>query len=270
MEHHMLRPLLLALGLLFVANTAAAQSAYPKGHAHNDYEHHRPLHDALERGFSSIEVDIWLSDGALLVGHDESDLDPDRTIETLYLEPLREWAGDKGRRDDLVNGSAVTLLVDIKSDGEATYDALSELLVRYTDMLTRVEGGVQHDGAVRVVVSGNRPRSAMYAHEPRFAFYDGRLSDLDGGLAPYFMPLVSDNWTKHFSWTGAGEMPSVEREKLNDIIDRAHAKGYEVRFWGTPDRAGPARDSLWKALAEAGVDFINTDDLLGYEAFSGS
>jgi hypothetical protein len=31
--------------------------------------------------------------------------------------------------------------------------------------------------------------------------------------------------------------------------------------------AGPARDALWGELFAAGVDFLNTDDLAGLEAF---
>ena len=263
----MKRRLFLILVLVSLAIPTLAQSTPPKGHAHNDYEHDRPLHDALERGFSSVEVDIWLRDGALLVGHDERDLDPLRTIETLYLEPLRELSADNGE-SFRGSGAGLTLLVDIKTDGEATFEALSDVLAGYADILTRVDDGVRHGGAVTIVISGNRPKSAMSAREPRFSFYDGRLSDLDGGLPADFMPLVSDNWTRHFSWSGAGEMPPVERDKLNEIVEKAHARGYAVRFWGTPDGPGPSRDSLWRALAEAGVDFINTDDLAGFEAFS--
>lgn len=34
------------------------------------------------------------------------------------------------------------------------------------------------------------------------------------------------------------------------------------RFWGTPDEA-----NVWKALNDAGVDMINTDDLPGLRKF---
>ena len=40
-----------------------------------------------------------------------------------------------------------------------------------------------------------------------------------------------------------------------------------MRFWATPDVAGPARDALWRELLAAGVDYLNTDDLAGLEAF---
>ena len=37
--------------------------------AHNDYCHKHPLYDALENGFTSIEADIFLKDGKLIVAH---------------------------------------------------------------------------------------------------------------------------------------------------------------------------------------------------------
>ena len=40
-----------------------------RAHAHNDYEHERPLLDALDHGFCSVEADIVLSEGELLVAH---------------------------------------------------------------------------------------------------------------------------------------------------------------------------------------------------------
>ena len=45
-------------------------SPLPQAHAHNDYEHDRPLRDALDPGFTSVEADVWLVDGKLLVAHD--------------------------------------------------------------------------------------------------------------------------------------------------------------------------------------------------------
>ncbi|MGP4091848.1 hypothetical protein ACTWQJ_46865, partial [Streptomyces sp. KR55] len=75
------------------------------------------------------------------------------------------------------------------------------------------------------------------------------------------------NWTLNFTWRGVGAFPDAERQKLRTIMQAAHSRGQKVRFWATPDLAGPARDALWTELLAADVDFINTDDLLGLEAF---
>jgi hypothetical protein len=101
----------------------------------------------------------------------------------------------------------------------------------------------------------------------RRAFYDGRLTDLGSAAPASFVPLISDNWTLNFTWLGDGPFPDAEREKLRGIIGAAHARRQKVRFWATPDLAGPARDALWGELLAADVDYLNTDDLAGLETF---
>jgi hypothetical protein len=110
----------------------------------------------------------------------------------------------------------------------------------------------------------------MEAQRTRRAFYDGRLSDLGGPAPASFVPLISDNWTLNFTWRGVGAFPPAERRRLREIVDTAHARGQRVRFWATPDLAGPARDAVWSELLAADVDHINTDDLAGLEAFLGA
>src|SRR5438552_467327 len=69
-----------------------------QAHAHNDYLHERPLWDALANGFCSVEADIWLAPEGLLIGHERKELQPGRTLEQLYLDPLRERAAAGGGR----------------------------------------------------------------------------------------------------------------------------------------------------------------------------
>ena len=230
-------------------------------HAHNDYLHERPLLDALDHGFTSVEADIFLVQGKLLVAHDEAGLRPDRTLAALYLDPLRKrirnqngWIFDKGR--------TLTLLIDIKSDAETTYAALHEVLTEYAEILTTVADGVLETKGVTVIISGNRPRETIAAQKLRYAGIDGRLSDLDSTLPADLLPLISDNWKNHFRWTGQGPLPAGERDKLNALVKQAHARGRRVRFWATPEST-----AVWKELRAADVDLINTDDLNGLQFF---
>lgn len=61
-------------------------------HSHNDYWRPHPLYSALAAGCMSVEADVWLNpDGNdLYVGHHPSQLSPSRTLQTLYLNPLKE------------------------------------------------------------------------------------------------------------------------------------------------------------------------------------
>ncbi len=248
----------------YTASDAGVVHALPNAHAHNDYEHDRPLQDALAQGFTSVEADVWLVDGELLVAHDLDEVDPSRTLESLYLEPLQ----DRVRRGTVHQGWTGTfqLLIDIKSDGPTTYAAVSAALAEHRSVLTRF-APTYRARAVEVVISGNRPLDQMRAERTRFAGYDGRLADLGSGLPATVMPLVSDNWANHFTWTGNGPMPAAEQMKLQQLVADAHARGYRLRFWNTPDVAGPDRTTLWSVLVDSGVDHVNTDDLPGLAAF---
>ncbi len=233
----------------------------PQAHAHNDFHHQRPLLDALAHGFCSVEADIFLVEGELLVGHGRSELEAVRTLQTLYLDPLRQRVRKNGGRV-YPGGPPFTLLIDIKSDGRKTYLALSKLLARYPDVFTCVRDGKRKAGAVTAIVSGNRAQATIAAETTRYAAIDGRLSDLDGDQPSHLMPLISDRWGSHFSWRGSGPMPAAERDKLRTIVEKAHRAGRRVRLWATPENL-----DVWKELEAARVDLINTDDLDGLRRF---
>ncbi|QDT84527.1 hypothetical protein MalM14_21870 [Gimesia chilikensis] len=248
--------------VLFLSYSVAAVSAGEEkqaplfqAHAHNDYEHARPLHDALEHGFWSVETDIYLVDGELLVAHDLPDVTPERTLRKLYLDPLQAYF-QKQPVPSQEKTPPFTLLVDIKTDGAAVYPILRQQLEDYAELLCRVEDGKLIPAAVQIVISGDRPKKLIAAANPRYMGIDGRLSDLDSKQPAELMPLISDRWTSHFKYRGQGGMSEAERTKLRSIVKQAHAAGRRVRFWATPES-----EAVWRELVAADVDHINTDQL---------
>ncbi|GHA26937.1 hypothetical protein GCM10010329_57690 [Streptomyces spiroverticillatus] len=239
-----------------------------RAHAHNDYLHRRPLLDALDHGFTSIEADIHLVDGQLLVAHDPAEVDPERTLEALYLDPLAALVRKNHGTVHPGHRRPLNLLVDIKTQGAATYRELHRRLHPYRRMLSTYGGGRVRLGAVTPVVSGDRSaRAPMEAQRTRYAFYDGRLPDLATPVSASFIPLISSNWTESFTWSGTGPFPRAERDKLHALVRSAHKRSQRMRFWGATDTPGPARDALWHELLAARVDHINTDDLDALETF---
>ncbi|TKA06189.1 hypothetical protein FCI23_32835 [Actinacidiphila oryziradicis] len=148
----------LAGGLAGAPSYAGQRTAAPlrHAHAHNDYEHERPLADALSHGLNSVEADIWLVGDQLLIGHEESDLTLDRTLESLYLDPL--LAQVRANRGRVYRGYefALQLLIDIKTAGAPTYTELAGHLERYRSMLSSATGGRVRLRAVTAVISGDR------------------------------------------------------------------------------------------------------------------
>ncbi len=243
--------------VLASAVALAIPHATPAQHAHNDYEHTRPLLDALERGFTSIEADVHLVDGQLLVAHHKDSVDKSRTLESLYLAPLRAHVQQQ-RTTPLI------LLIDVKSNADSTYVVLDALLRRYADMLTIYAGDEVIQGPVHAIISGERAITTMRKARVRFAAMDGRLTDLRASprATRALVPLISDSWEKITKWKGEGPVPPKVRDDIARIVSRAHAHGQRVRFWGTGDN-----EAVWQVLADANVDLIGADDLDALRAF---
>ncbi len=213
------------LGLLFPLLALAA----PGGHSHNDYEQDRPFHLAARSGMLSIEADLYPSEGRLLVAHSRSDLDPDRTLKELYLEPLQRW-----------QGKPIELLVDIKAEPDLVLNLLEQELTANPPPKQTV-----------VILSGSRPKRA-----PRLPYLslEGTVAELRTQTLPPNCRYISGPWWPESFWKGEGPMPSGTRSRLEDLVKQAHEKGLVLRLWGTPDEP-----DAWAEFYRAGVDRINTD-----------
>lgn len=235
-------------------------------HSHNDYEHERPLFDALDCYFKSIEADIYTVGDSIYVAHDFNQIKPGRTLRNLYLEPLKNQI-IKNNGSVYGNGEEIILFIDIKDDALKTYQNLHRILTEYKSHLTSFENGKKNQGSIMVVVSGNRPFEFMQSQTIRYAGFDGRLENLDSGFSPDLMPVVSDNWSKYFSWDGTGKMPEEEKNQLKNFSEKAKNEGYILRFWNTPNRTPEQRKAVWTELKNAEVGLIGVDELKELQEF---
>ncbi len=232
-----------------------------QAHAHNDYEHKRPLFDALDRGFCSVEADIHLVSGELRVAHDLLQVKPGRTLQSLYLDPLRERVKRNAGRV-YVGGPEFTLLIDIKSDWRTTYPVLRAALKEYSDLLNVFGPERKRTNAVTAILTGNRSLEMFKGETDRYAAYDGQLTELDSSEPADLIPWISSSWGAISKWRGSGEMPEDDKTKVAGIVAKAHQRNRRVRFWGAPDQP-----EFWRQMLEQRVDLINTDDLPGLQNF---
>ena len=233
-------------------------------HAHNDYEHERPLHDAMESGFNSVEADVYLIDDKLLVAHDRRDTTTKSTLQSRYLDPLQQHFKQPGNG---ATNETFWLMIDVKSEPVSTHKKLHEVLKQYSDLVRPLhefssKQSESQTSPVRVVISGNRAKAEILRAQPRLTGIDGRLADLQSDLSPKAMPWISDNWKSHFTWRGEGDFPPEERDRLRRYVRHAHQKGRLLRFWATPDSP-----KFWNELLDSGVDLINADDLSGLKSY---
>ncbi|HEY0029820.1 MAG TPA: phosphatidylinositol-specific phospholipase C/glycerophosphodiester phosphodiesterase family protein [Bacteroidia bacterium] len=258
-----LKPLL-CLIFIFTCFSGKAQGPCLKNaHSHNDYRQKRPLSDALQNGFNSMEADVFLVKGQLLVSHLPPRSKKCSSLEALYLLPLKTLF-DKQQGMVYSNGSLI-LLIDIKSNATDTYRLLSKLLEQYRAMLTRYEDGKIIAGAVTIILSGNKPYEELQKEKTRFAFIDQSLLELDQPRQEDLCLMASTKYSSILKWKGKGLIPAKEKNKLMQLVKQAHEQGKKVRLWASPENK-----IVWKELLDCGVDLINTNKLEELKLFLAS
>lgn len=236
---------------------------YSNGFAHNDYCHKRPLFDALENGFTNIEVDIFLLNGKLIVAHIFPYFKGRRTLEALYLKPLSEKITQNNGRVFPGYSSPITLMIDIKTDAENTYKALKLLLQKYRPILTSYENGIVTYRAITIVLSGHKPYASIGSEQNRLAFIDEDLRKMPCCLVNnHVFTMASCKYSHLVNWNGNGAIPAQERERLCLFVAMAHKMGAKVRLWASPEK-----EAVWRELLSCGVDLINTDELAALKRY---
>ncbi len=245
------------LTVLAAAVLTQAAPILERAHSHNDYAQARPLQEAFDNRFSSVEADVFLVDGKLLVGHNRQDLTPERNLIAMYLKPIADqMAKNKGW---VYSGpyKIFWVLVDIKENGAAVYEELKNELAQFPAFKFRSK-----NTPIRFVISGDRPVDSIVRDQGKYAGLDGRWEDLDKGYSKDLMPWVSEDWTDHFKWLGPGPIPADQQANLDAMVKRVHDGGYRLRFWGAPDT-----EAIWSVHWKSGVDFLNTDHLSALRAW---
>lgn len=223
-------------------------------HAHNDYEQSTPLHTALNLGYESIEIDILLHNGQLVVTHNAFNLSSKPTIDKLYFQPLRDIPN--------TTHSIRWILVDFKKYSKATLNQLHDLVLQYANLFqSRIDP--ENGESIKIILSGNIPRAEITNQSKyEYFFLDGRIEDLDLGHSLKYTPLISSNITAFTSWYRNHCLKEKELKEVSDLLSRIHEQGIKFRFWNTEDNT-----IIWDQLLDLGVDVISVDDLDKFHKF---
>ncbi len=252
----MFRIIYILLGSIYSVSFAQDKFPHSQAHSHNDYGHKQPLWNALANGFISVEADIHLMDGKLLVSHGRPQHDA-FTLSQLYLAPLDSLLTRHG--DKIYQGYQGTfyLMIDCKTEAESTFRAIQKEVARYQRLLCNPT-----HCPVKIFISGNRAIDTMLKEGYQGIALDGRPNDLGKGFSADLMPVISDNYSNWSSWKGKTSAQPNDLARIRELVQRAHAEGKKLRLWAIPDN-----EFAWAALLDSGVDFINTDRLEELHAF---
>ena len=242
-----MKEIILMWELLFVSIVCFGQHYNSSSiFAHNDYLKPQPLTAAYSKQVGFIEADVFLVGDNLLVAHTRVEIQKRKTLEALYLAPLAKLATANDGFIYSNQEKTLTLMIDLKTDGEKTLPVLVEMLKKFPSLITCKN--------FRVAVSGNMPPPSTWNTYPDFIHFDGRPTILYTPDQLARLRLISDSFGNYSSWNGKGELNAADQAKLAAVVKLSHGKNKLIRFWGAPDN-----QLAWKKLIELNIDVINTD-----------
>ncbi len=166
-------------------------------HSHNDYWRTVPLFSAIEAGCIGVEADIWLFEEKLFVGHSIASLTRNRTLNSLYVNPLLDTLSKQNPENTLIRQDdgqlhgvfdtdpeqSLVFLIDFKTAGDALWPYVQIALepLRAQGYLTRSDGSEIIPGPITVVGTGNTPFDLVNsdASNPHHdIFFDAPLDDM--------------------------------------------------------------------------------------------
>lgn len=196
-------------------------------HSHNDYWRLVPLYSAIGAGCTGVEADIWLFEEELYVGHSIASLTRNRTLHSLYIEPLLNILSKQNPTTPFHDGKSslngvfdtrpeqsLVLLIDFKTPGVDLWPYVLSALkpLRERRYLTHVDGDRIVQRPITVVGTGNTPFELVSskASNPDFdVFYDAPIGTMDEAEGNNKPEAESDNKREVL-----GEEDYVRRELL--------------------------------------------------------
>lgn len=255
-----------------------------------------PLYDAISAGCIGVEADIWLfdNDDNLYVGHDKASLTHNRTLKSLYIDPLLDILEGQNPTTQFVDGSesmngvfdtvpeqTLILLIDFKTHGETLWPHLVSALqpLRERNHLTYANGTKIVSGPITVVGTGNTPfhlLNSTSTNPHQDIFFDAPLIEM-GDPSPETSTIEPSNITYTYNPLNSyyasvafpvsiggvtnGHLSDNQLSTLRAQVRGAHARGLKARYWDLPFWPIGLRNDIWKVLVEEGVDLLNVDDL---------
>lgn len=281
--------ILAALVILHAAGTPAplpvsAHNCYPL-----DGRGNARLVEALKLGIDNIEIDLgWDEAGKrLIVGHDDKPR-PEATYPEFeaYLVPALEAHWQSPRADK----APTVLTIDWKTSQPAAVRHVKEFLDHHPDWFSTAPKAEKSPLTVRrltVCFTGSDAAKDLYDSmiEPGGTYRAFRDSVFTANayhadVKSYALhPASAYHRFLTFHWANierggpptAGDFTAEEAARLKALMAHAHQQGYRVRFYCLDGRltiAGlgyhfvdlDAAIIRWRAAAEAGVDWVATDD----------
>lgn len=217
-------------------------------HSHNDYWRRVPLFSAIEVGCIGVEADVWLFKEELLVGHSVASLTRNRTLDSLYINPLLDILSKQNPKSTILPDDTsqphgvfdtdpeqtLILLIDFKTSGSALWPHVQSALqsLRENNYLTRFNGSQITRGPITVVGTGNTPFDLIKSQETNphhDVFFDAPLGEMYEGTSGDDLPNKTNMNERPPEDITQGEAPFEKHVETADTTTVSSEKAWKRR-----------------------------------------
>ncbi|MFT4093327.1 MAG: alkaline phosphatase [Niabella sp.] len=238
--------LLILLGALqYAAYTQPPRYAEQQIHSHNDYKQRSPFYTAYKAGCGSIEADIFLWGGTLLVAHQLNEVAPENTLE--HLDKIDSCIRSNNGLPYSDKNKKLQLVIDLKTEASPALQQLIKHLENYPAIVTNKN--------IIITITGNQPPEEAWPQYPSYIFFDGQPARSYNKKSLSRIYMFSSNFATY-------NIRNQDYSPLIPVVHHIHRYGKKIRFWGAPDNTG-----TWQHLTAIGVDYINTDHIPELKTF---
>ena len=230
-----------------------AQSMHiDKAISKDDYKRKQPLIEALNTGLAGVSIKIKVGkDGSLKCGN--------KDFEDLYLKPLQARISENngwvyaGRPDEFY------LIVEVDGDSLLALKGLQKIIENNNIILSSITDGKRQKRPIKLVLSGDIPRTQMLNESNRFYTLCESIQKIDTRFDGNSISISAMNFDKLFNWDGTQNMPNMQYHTFISYLKNARKAGRSTLITDIPDNP-----NAWGIMLEAGADFLEIED---FEAF---
>jgi hypothetical protein len=246
------------------------------GHSHNDYLQKRPLYEAIELGYGSIEIDICLTDKKkeLKVAHIPWFLAGKQEVDELYFAPIAKMIDEKDPRFNYSKEFPLNLLIDFKKNADSTYKYLKVVFIKYAKYITQYKNGeVIYKAPLVINLTGRQPWKALMQDSITYCLMDGPIwltdssiqhrgfKDIDTTRLKY-MGRVANDWQSLMAFKKNFKEEDEFYKSVQRNLDQYHEHGLTTRFHGVPNN-----EKAWGIIYKCGAHWFNVDKLKRFKDF---
>jgi hypothetical protein len=247
--------LLIILFLIFscALKTEAQTLNIDKAVSKDDHKRKMPLIEALNAGFAGVSIKIKVGkDGALKCNG--------KNFEDVYLKPLQNRITENngwvysGRPDEFY------LIVHVDGDSLIAMKGFEKIFENYGSILSSFSEGKRQKKAIKIVLSGDVPRTQMLLATNRFYTFEESIQKIDARFDGNSISISKMNFDKLFNWDGSQSMPNMQYHSFISYLKNARKAGRLTLINDIPDNP-----NAWGIMLEAGADFLEIEN---FEAFT--